>query len=244
MDIHLFAYYGFILLGAAAAGAVGYLFARGSGFSKRISLGYILFALLAGILGALIMGKIQTLVISLTPLPNYPNRFRIFGGLLFMPPLLYFPVKYTYGDFRKITDIFTPGMYLLIGFSKLGCAGYGCCYGIEFEHGISSRFVDYKVFPVQLLESAVCFLLFFLLYFLIKKEKCRKGTVYPVSLILYGIFRFFVEFLRDYTPKERTYFLGMNFWQAVCVVTVVYAFVYYLKVLRNIPGTVNRQNDT
>lgn len=236
MDLHLFAYYFFIFSGAFVSYIVGYKIGIKKGLQKSFCRGIMLYACIAGVFAALLMGKIQSSVISLTPLPNYPNRFRIFGLLLFLPPLMYIPVRLTGGDMRKITDIVTPGTFLVLGCSKIGCAAYGCCYGIDFLYGIHSRFSDSLVFPVQFTESLMCFLLFFLMYFLVTKEKCRKGTAYPVSLFLYGILRFFVEFLRHYTPEEKTYFFGINFWQLVCIISIVYALALYVYVSRKSPG--------
>lgn len=234
MEIYHIPYYGFIALGAVLSAGVGYYLCRRKGLVKPDSVKYIVLALTVGIFSAFFMGWLQTFLISFTELPNYNNRMRIFGGLLFSPLIMYFPVKYSGGDFDKITDIFAPGTYLLLGCAKLGCASFGCCHGIEWEYGIASRFVPYKVFPVQLLESVMCFILFAVIFITVIKEKHPKGTVYPISLILYGVMRFFVEYLREYTPLERTYFLGINFWQMFCVISVLSGTVWFIhKYLRN-----------
>lgn len=226
MDIHSVFYYGFILLGAVSAALEGYFLGKRKGFSSQESIKYISVALAVGIFSAFLMGRLQTLLISFTELPNYNNRMRIFGGLLFTPLFMYFPVKYTGADFGRVADLLAPGTYLLLGFSKLGCSAFGCCYGIQWEYGIPSRFVPYNVFPVQLLESVLCFVIFAVMIFIAAKGKHRKGTVYPISLILYGVMRFLVEYLREYTPAERTYYMGMNFWQMFSVISVIAGAVW------------------
>lgn len=228
MDIKLIIYYLCIFSGAVLSAFVGYFIGKKNGFTGKTLKIYISLALVFGFSGAVIMGQIQNFVMSLTGLPFYPSRMRIFGGLLFTPVFMYFSVKYLAGDFSLVTDIFSPGIYLLLGFSKIGCAVYGCCYGIQCTPGVSTQFEEHTVFPVQLFESILCFILFGVMYFLVTKKKHRKGTAYPLSLILYGVMRFFVEFLRYYPEAERTYFFGMNFWQTVSVVTILFGIIWFI----------------
>lgn len=225
MDIKLIIYYLCILTGAVASALEGYYLGKKQGFSQRTLKIYIALALVMGLFGAVAMGQIQNFIMSLTGLTYYPARMRIFGGLLFTPLLIYFPVKYLAGDYSQVMDIISPGTYLLLGFSKIGCAVYGCCYGIECSFGVPTPFEEHLCFPVQLLECVLCFVLFCFLYIFVTKIKHRKGITYPLGLILYGVIRFFVEFLRYYPEAERTYFFGMNFWQAVSIVTVVYGVI-------------------
>lgn len=228
MDIRLVIYYLCILIGAAASAVLGVYIGKWQGFSKRTVGIYVALALVIGIFGAFFMGGLQNFIMSLTGLTYYPSRMRIFGGLLFTPPLIYFPVKYLAGDFDTVTDIFSPGLYLLLGFSKIGCAVYGCCYGIECPFGVSTPFEEHTVFPVQLLESLLCFLVFALMLYIVINKKHRKGTVYPLSMILYGVLRFLVEFLRYYPEPQRTYFFGMSFWQAVSILTVFVGIIWLI----------------
>lgn len=220
MEIRLIFYYLIIGFGAAVSAVFGYFFGKKKGFPPDTLKIFLALALIFGITGAVLMGRLQNFVMSLTGLPFYYSRMRIFGGLLFTPVFLYFPVKYLAGDFGLVTDTFCPGMYILLGFSKIACAVYGCCYGIPCNFGVYNRFSDCTVFPVQLLESVLCFMLFGLMYFYTAKAKHRKGTAWGLSIILYGVMRFVIEFLRYYTPEEKTFFFGINFWQAVSIITV------------------------
>lgn len=174
------------------------------------------------------MGQIQNFVMELTDLTYNLSRMRIFGGLLFTPLFLYFPVKYLAGDFRLISDIFAPGTFLILGCSKIGCAVYGCCYGIPFERGVPTPFEEHLCFPVQLLESVLCFALFGVMYFLYTKNHLKKGAAYPTGLIIYGIVRFLVEYLRYYPEAHRTFFFGVNFWQLISAITVIIGIVWLI----------------
>ena len=118
---------------------------------------------------------------------------------------------------------------MILGFSKIGCACYGCCYGIECSFGVKSPLVQHTVFPVQLLECILCFILFSVMLYVVIKNKHRKGTAYPIALILYGVVRFFVEYLRYYPEAERTFFFGVNFWQMMSVITVIAGCVWLIR---------------
>ena len=84
-------------------------------------------------------------------------------------------------------------------FGRIGCLFAGCCYGkitdmwygIQmYEHGVLEKRI-----PTQLIEAIYLFLLFTLLqYILIKRNNRKTPAIY---MIMYGIFRFFIEFLRD-----------------------------------------------
>ncbi len=228
MDVKLFLYYLFIFTGAFFSAAEGYFVGKKKGLPSKPLKIYIALALTLGIFGAVLMGQIQNFVMSLTGLPYYISRMRIFGGLLFTPLLMYFPVKYTAGDFSLVSDIIAPGAYLILGFSKIGCAIYGCCYGTECSFGVTTPFEKHTVFPVQLLESLLCFILFGVMFYIVTKNKHRKGEAYPTVLILYGAIRFFVEFLRYYPEAEKTYFFGISFWQMVSVLTVLVGGIWLI----------------
>ena len=238
MDIKLVVYYLAIALGGVLAAISGWHLGRKRELPPKPLKIFLLLALLFGFFSAFLMGQLQNFVMSLTGLTYNVSRMRIFGGLLFTPVFLYFPVRYLAGDFKLISDIFAPGTFLILGCSKIGCAVYGCCYGIPWEYGVPSPFENHLCFPVQAFESVLCFALFGIVYLAYTKNRLGKGTAYPVSLILYGVVRFFVEFLRFYPEDHRTYFLGVSFWQLISVITVItgilwLALVKYGKSARN-----------
>jgi phosphatidylglycerol:prolipoprotein diacylglycerol transferase len=71
----------------------------------------------------------------------------------------------------------------------------GCCHGAKTEAWYGVYFVSYRVkaVPIQLFESIFLFVLFGLFcYRIIRKKSCNL----PLYMILYGTWRFCVEFLR------------------------------------------------
>lgn len=228
MNKGLVFYYLFILTGAVFAVAIGLYIAKRNGLHKRAALIFVFTGLITGMFGAMLMARIQVLVMALAGITIAPSNLRIFGGLLFTPVFLIFPVKRFAGDYDTVVDGMTPGLFLLLGFAKLGCASNGCCFGIPFSPGVYSAHLDTETFPVQLLEAVLCFILSVAMFFFVINKKHRKGTAYPWALILYGVVRFFAEFLRYCPENERTLFLGVNFWQMFSVISVITGIIWLI----------------
>lgn len=231
MDIKLIIYYICIAFGAAASCLIGYSLGKKSGFSSHTIKTYISLALVIGIFCALLMGQLQNFIMELTGLPYYPSRLRIFGALLFMPVLFYFPVKILGGDFNKVTDVFAPGTYAMLGISKIGCAVYGCCYGIACTPGVTTQFEEHTVFPVQLLECVLTLIICLALVFFLRSRKAVKGSIYPLSLIIYSVMRFFAEYLRYYPEAEKNLFFGFSFWQMISLISIAAGSLWLTVVL-------------
>ncbi len=102
----------------------------------------------------------------------------------------------------KIFDTTAPAMALGYGIGRLGChaSGDGCyglatdsIFGMAYPNGIVP--VSIPVFPTPLFESFVSFMFFFILMRLRKKELSR-GFIFFTYLIMNGLARFSVEFIR------------------------------------------------
>lgn len=133
----------------------------------------------------------------------------IYGGLFlgFLTGFIY--IKKNKLSFLKIADIVSPSITLGLFIGRIGCFLNGCCYGIESDR-FGILFHDYsncnlipdapvgiKVIPTQLIMSAsALFLTFFLL--LIDKRNKIVGAVFSWLMILYGVHRFSIDFLRHY----------------------------------------------
>ena len=104
-------------------------------------------------------------------------------------------------------------------FGRVGCFFAGCCYGKETDSFLGVKFPNLPnpVHPTQLYEAAFLFLLFAICFILLMKKDFKHNlTVY---LIAYGIFRFFIEYLR---ADDRGEFIpGISpsqFWSILMVV--------------------------
>lgn len=104
--------------------------------------------------------------------------------------------------FFSLTDYFIPALVLGHAFGRIGCFFAGCCYGMECESPISIVFpsgsaapAGIPLLPTQLMESAFLFLLCAFLVWQLTKKK-SFGTVSGWYMVLYGVWRFAIEFFR------------------------------------------------
>ena len=105
--------------------------------------------------------------------------------------------------FFAFTDYTIPGLVLGQAFGRVGCHFAGCCYGMECETPISVVFpaggaapAGIPLLPTQLMEASFLALLTILLVVLLKKKK-PFGTVSGWYMVLYGAWRFAIEFFRS-----------------------------------------------
>ena len=128
-----------------------------------------------------------------------------------------------------ITDVAAPSVALFHAFGRIGCFLGGCCYGIEsdfgfvFTHSLNESANGVRRLPVQLFESGFEFILFAVLSILLRKEKL-KGRLFSLYLVLYGIFRFIIEYFRGDT--YRGFIFGISTSQFISIFVVLGASVY------------------
>lgn len=168
---------------------------------------------------------------------NPSAGFNFDGGITFIGGLIGGVASFLLGYllFRKrlkarLVDILPIAPCCIIiahAFGRVGCFFAGCCYGKPTDSFLGVHFpnVPGKVHPTQLYEAIFLFALFALLYLLYWK-KHFKHTM-SLYLILYGIFRFSIEYLRG---DHRGELLGVispsQFWSILMVVMGV--GVYFL----------------
>lgn len=132
-----------------------------------------------------------------------------YGGFLFgaITFLLYwfFVGKWTkIGDetvakFNALADMAGCILPLVHGIGRLGCFFAGCCHGAKTDAWYGVVMDGVKVVPLQLFEAIFLFLLAgaaFYAYFKLRKKNPSFPTLFPCYLILYGVWRFLIEFAR------------------------------------------------
>ena len=98
-------------------------------------------------------------------------------------------------EFFPIANIAAASISVAHAFGRLGCLMAGCCHGAETDawYGVYFVYYEIKAVPIQLFEAIFLFALFALFCFrIVKKKSCNL----PLYMILYGIWRFIVEFFR------------------------------------------------
>lgn len=123
----------------------------------------------------------------------------------------------------NIFDLVAAPMALGYCIGRMGChvAGDGCygistdsIFGIAYPNGIVPTTAE--VFPTPLFESFISLLAVIILLQL-RKRKFATGTIFFVWMILNGIPRFFVEFIR----LNKTVALGMTQAQIIAILFVL-----------------------
>lgn len=134
---------------------------------------------------------------------NFKSGFVVYGGIIggVLASAIYCRVKKV--RFLPYFDLAVPAVALAQGLGRIGCFFAGCCYGRQTDawYGIAFHNSNFapngvKLIPTQLISSAGDFVICGLLL-LYAKKKPKEGRVAAVYMLLYGVGRFFVEFLRN-----------------------------------------------
>lgn len=193
---------------------------------------------LCGILGA----KILYIVVDWSYYAEHPNEIfslgtlqagGVFsGGLLAALIAAAWYIRKHHLPALATCDAFAPGLALGHAIGRVGCFAAGCCYGkptthfwgVTFTNPLANAYVgtplNQALEPTQLFESAVELANFFILMWLLKRRQF-DGQVIGAYLFLYGIARFFLEFLRG-DPGRGVVFGGvMSGTQLISIFLVI-----------------------
>lgn len=121
---------------------------------------------------------------------------------------------------------------LVHGFGRIGCFLAGCCYGRPYDGVLAVVFPEgvfapagIKLFPVQLVEALLLFVLALLVWTLSNSSKNNSGSIY-CYLIGYGIIRFGLEYLRF--DEDRGLIGSFSVSQWISIFVAAGAILYYL----------------
>lgn len=129
-------------------------------------------------------------------------------------------------------DAFAPGLAMGHAIGRVGCFAAGCCWGKEthhfwgvvFKNPLAQAWVGtplgVPLEPTQLFESAVELANFFFLTWLLARRKF-EGQVIAAYLFLYGMARFFLEFLRDDPGRGEVFGGAMSGTQLISIGLVI-----------------------
>lgn len=194
-------------------------------------------ALIGGMIGTKILYYITILPQILADpsiiLRSLASGHVVYGGIIGGVLTSYIYIHMKKQKFLPYFDLVMPAVAFAQGIGRIGCFFAGCCYGRETDawYGIAFRHSHFapnnvSLIPTQLISSAGDFLIFGLLMYYEKKEpKC--GRVSAAYLVLYGVGRFFVEFLRsDYRGSVGI----LSTSQFISIAIVAAGIILYLAV--------------
>ena len=139
----------------------------------------------------------------------------------------------TVKHFNDLSDMAGCILPLVHGIGRVGCFFAGCCHGAETDAWYGVMMGGEKVVPVQLFEALFLFVLAgvsFYSYFKLRKKVVNFPTLFPCYLIIYGIWRFVIEFARaDDRGQTIIPFLTPSQLIAVLLIGtgIVYLIVWY-----------------
>jgi phosphatidylglycerol:prolipoprotein diacylglycerol transferase len=152
----------------------------------------------------------------------------------------------------RTCDAFAPGLAFGHVLGRFGCFAAGCCYGKPTNHfwgiiftnplarEVSGTPLGVRIEPTQLIEAAAEFFNFVVLTWLLKRKKF-DGQIFGSFMVLYGIERFFIEFLRDDPGRGEVFGKLMTGTQLISILLVIGGgAIWYLKSGRQ-PSAIGRQ---
>jgi phosphatidylglycerol:prolipoprotein diacylglycerol transferase len=171
-----------------------------------------------------------------------------FGGFLGGIAALLFLIKKYNLNLLKIGDIAGVSVVLGHAIGRLGCTAAGCCYGkpvpehsfwehfsIKFPEG-SAAPPGMHLYPTQPLEAIGNFLIFLFLFFVYRKKEF-DGQIVSLYLVLYGLERFLLEFMRGVTPPLPI--IGITWNQVISLGMVLAGVGIYIYGIKRKPVSVS-----
>ena len=132
-------------------------------------------------------------------------RLTITGGMSLYGAIFLLPLCYWLGgrlfhrDLRHVFDVMSLCMISTLIFARINCLISGCCRGLLLP---GSNVLRWPTREAEMLFHVVLLVLF--VHRLHRQE--QPGTIYPLYMICYGVFRFILEWFREGRPL----FLGLH----------------------------------
>ncbi|MFH1665271.1 MAG: prolipoprotein diacylglyceryl transferase [Candidatus Omnitrophota bacterium] len=227
----------FIVYSYGLCVAVGFLLAailivrdaKGAG----VPVNGILDCLIAVFVGGIIGGRLLFVIINREYYLQNPARALMFyeGGLAFQGAFILAVISGMVAarlkkiSFLKAADLIAPYIFLGQAFGRLGCFLNGCCYGRVTNSGFGVIYPGECVarIPVQAYSSLILFILFAVLL-RTRRNRTFDGYVFALYIILYSVFRFFMDFLRG---DNLALIAGIRISQLISITMFIAGIVFY-----------------
>lgn len=211
-----------------------------------------LWTLIGGLLGSKILMFLVEDNVQIFSLDFLRSGGVYYGGFLGGFLTVVILIRFYKLPFWKVADALAPGLALGQAFGRQGCFAAGCCWGkpTDLPWGVHFTELGHQytgvpiadgvhLHPTQLYESFTMLAVFALLAYLHRHKKF-DGQILIAYGIIYSIFRFLIEFLRD-DPRGDLFGLttatGLSTSQLVSLVVAAGAIVFMVMRLRKVGGT-------
>jgi phosphatidylglycerol:prolipoprotein diacylglycerol transferase len=202
--------------------------ARRRKLNEKLISNMFLAAMIGGILGAKLLYVFENVPLSEIlshPLDNILSRggLTYYGGFFGAIILVWLIAYKNKMSMWSVGDLAAPVLPLAYAIGRVGCFLVGDDYGvpsdlpwaIAFPKGLPPT-TD-PVHPTQLYEILIMLVVFAIIWGIRKKEK-PIGWLFSVYLVLAGLERFFIEFIRSTTPSPIP---GLSVAQLMAIAIVV-----------------------
>lgn len=226
----------FLLLGVLLSSFVVWRLARFYDINEEKVIDLILLTFIGSILGARItfvllhLNLFDTIqkVFFINKYPGLSFWGGLLGGYLF---IRYFSAKFKL-KFWQIADFAVVGLFLGLSFGALGCLFGSCQYGLlgQEPFAINQVGVVGRRFPIQLVESLLYLIYFFILWKAVLKFHV-SSQIAVFGLILLGFTKFILEF---FYGNKIPLFSYISLGTLLSTLLIIYALkIHYSK---NISG--------
>jgi phosphatidylglycerol---prolipoprotein diacylglyceryl transferase len=148
-----------------------------------------------------------------------------FGGLIFGSLRAILFIRKHKMEMLLTLDLIAPFIALGQAIGRIGCLLNGCCYGRESQFGFYFKVFDKVLIPTQLYSSLLLLMIFAILRW--KQERRHlAGEIFCSYLFLYSLKRFFIEFLRNDSPRI---FYGLTLFQILCLLLFCITLAIFVK---------------
>ncbi|MCL1914062.1 MAG: prolipoprotein diacylglyceryl transferase [Eubacteriaceae bacterium] len=227
-------------LGFVSAMLVGSWKAKKNGLDPDQVYNIVLVALIGGYAGSKLLfyiTEIKSIIQNPKMLLDIGNGFVVYGGLISGSGSVYLYCKKKNLSFIKYADLLFPSVAMAQGIGRIGCHLAGCCYGktttlaigIVFPQG-SFAPPGIPLLPTQLISTLGDLAIAAILHTIYAK-RTYYGQTTTFYLILYGVGRFAIEFLRD-DPRGSVSFLTTSQFISIFFIVAGIAMLAMNKTLK------------
>jgi phosphatidylglycerol:prolipoprotein diacylglycerol transferase len=199
----------------------------------------IFFCALYALIGVIVGAKLLYLAISLPSFIEahaqtgwtlddinvlFTHGFVFYGGLIgAILGVLIYSKQYRL-PFWHLTDSLIPSVPLMHAIGRIGCFCAGCCYGRAMDPPFGVYFradsvapIGVALFPVQLLESVLNFILFIILFGYSRKPRADR-QITGLYIACYGVIRFILEFFRGDGERGILWIFSTSQWISLALI--------------------------
>lgn len=161
---------------------------------------------------------------------NYNYQFDIFkvgfssvGAVIGIIIMSIIYIKLFKSNIKMIIETFICSIPLIYSIGKIACFLTGCCHGIEYNGPFSIRYLysqsninGVSLFPIQILESIVFFIIFIISFNIVIRGKVNNKNIGILTIMIF-LCKFLLDFLR-FTHMENL----ISFNQIMCIPFILF----------------------